>query len=363
MNIRYKLSTLALGFCLIGLVSTPAKGQISDVGAIIQAGANDASLLAREYLAPAGKGFGAGLNAGWFNSAKTHQTLGFDISIKASLAIVPDSDKEFDVTGLSFQRLELESGSPTTTPTLAGDSDAARSSFVIRETVGGNTYTIGNFTMPEGTGVGYVPTPMIQASVGLIKNTDVTLRYFPEYENEEYGRISLFGLGVKHELNQWLPGGKLLPVDISVQAGFTNLEVDGNLDVPMPSADDNGGYTAADFEGQKITTKTSGWTANVIVGKTLPILSVYGGVGIESATMEIKTVGNYPVEVPDTNNPGQTTIESIAGEDLFNFEIESDNKVHALAGIRIKLAFLTISADYTLSKYPMANAGIGFSFR
>ncbi len=62
---RYKtitkliLSTLVLGFMAI----TPAKAQFGDIGAFLEAGANDASILTREYIKPFPTGFGTGLNA------------------------------------------------------------------------------------------------------------------------------------------------------------------------------------------------------------------------------------------------------------------------------------------------------------
>ncbi|WP_416221645.1 DUF6588 family protein [Rhodohalobacter sp.] len=34
-----------------------------------------------------------------------------------------------------------------------------------------------------------------------------------------------------------------------------------------------------------------------------------------------------------------------------------------MAGFRLRLAVLTISGSYTLSNYPVANIGVGISFR
>lgn len=351
--------------CIVGLLIftvKPASAQeIDDVGIIISAGTNDASLLAREYLSPFANGFGSGLNAGWFNSAKSHNKFGFDIKITPSLVFVPGSDQTFDVRNLQsqFERLEWDNTSTPITPTLNGDENVATSRFVIRE----SGLEIGAFNMPEGSGFNFVPAPMIQASVGLIANTDLTLRYTPELNFDTFGRIKLFGVGVKHGINQWLPGGNLLPVNLAVQAGFTSLDIDGNLDVQPDGTADSDPFPASTWEGQEIVTSTNAFTANAIVSKDLPIISIFGGVGIESATMEIVAKGQYPIEVFDENNPGLTTIESIDGRDLIDFKIDSDNSVHALAGLKFKLAVFEISGSYTFATYPMAQASIGFSFR
>ena len=69
---------------------------------------------------------------------------------------------------------------------------------------------------------------MVQANLGLFLGTDVTVRYVPETEILDYGNVDLVGVGIKHELNQWIPGGKLLPIDLTIMAAYTqfNMAVD-----------------------------------------------------------------------------------------------------------------------------------------
>ena len=43
------------------------------------------------YVSPWANAFGAGLNGGWYNTAKPHKLGGFDITINASMGIVPTS--------------------------------------------------------------------------------------------------------------------------------------------------------------------------------------------------------------------------------------------------------------------------------
>ncbi|MDX1670979.1 MAG: DUF6588 family protein [Balneolaceae bacterium] len=368
MKKGYRLFTGALFALLVFFFNqNPVNAQqIDDIGIIIQSGADDANILAQEYLNPFGKGFGAGLNSGWFHNAKPHKKFGFDITVNASLALVPSSYENFSAAAVNsrLSRLQWDQASPDQTPTINGSKNVTTSRFTITE----QGQNLGGFEMPTGTGFQFVPSPMIQASVGLIANTDVTLRFLPEYTNDEFGRIKLFGVGLKHGINQWLPGGKLLPVDLSVQAGFTTLEVDGNLSLTpqdFQQQPDSNPFPASEWEGQKVTTSTNAFTANALVGKKLPFISFFAGVGFQSATMEVETVGNYPIPVPDesTADPTDTTVESLAGEDILNFEIESANSVHALAGLTLKLAFFQISGSFTVSEFPVAQASVGFSFR
>ena len=93
------------------------------------------------YLQPLGDAFGAGMNSGWYHRSRVHKMLGFDISAKAMMAVVPDEGQffnfvlnentmEFDLTSivdgvapieLSFADIYYETD--TRTPTFFGPSD------------------------------------------------------------------------------------------------------------------------------------------------------------------------------------------------------------------------------------------------
>ena len=79
------------------------------------------------------------------------------------------------------------------------------------------------FDMPQGLDWRYVPAPMVQAGVGLFKGTDVLGRYLPNIKTSgsEFG---LWGIGGKHDIKQWIPGVKKLPVlQLSLMYGYTKL--------------------------------------------------------------------------------------------------------------------------------------------
>lgn len=336
--------------------------QLNNVGTIIQSGTADANLLAKSYLDPLGKGFGADLNSGWFNTAKTHKTLGFDITLRAGLAMIPSSDKTFDAVNLPFQRLKYASG-PTMSPTIMGPKQSG-TTFDIQETINNTTYNLGSFTMPKGTGIGFVPAPMIQAGVGIVHNTDLILRFLPVTKVGKFGSFNLWGIGVKEGINQYLPEGKLLPVDLSVLVGYTKFQANAGLNVqPQIDANTVNSYSSSTWNGQEIKTETSAWNANIIVGKTLPFISVFAGLGYEASSMSITSPGNYPLTVPDPtiNNPNQKKIDEIV--EPLNVKLDGANSVMALVGLRLNLAFFNITGSYTLAKYSLASVGVGFSFR
>lgn len=357
----YKISFVLLVVTIFSFQNSYA--QLDNVGTILKSGKEDANILAREYLSPLGKGFGANLNAGWFTTAKTHKLLGFDVTFSASMALIPTSDKNFNAAKLNLKNLQYDSNSPSMSPTIGGAKHSG-TTFDIYKNYNGKQYNLGKVTMPKGTGLSFIPTPMIQADVGLVHHTEIMLRYLPTFKVPKYGTFSLYGFGIKHGLNQWIPGGKFLPVNLSLMAGFTDFKAHTGLNVqPETGSNISDPYQPSTWNGQQVRTETKAFTINAIAGKTLPIFAAYVGVGYESSKMNVATPGNYPITVPDPTptNTSHKKIDKITKP--VNFSIKDANTFHALVGIRLHVLIFSLSANYTIGNYSIAHVGLGFSFR
>ncbi|MEX2344482.1 MAG: DUF6588 family protein [Balneolaceae bacterium] len=356
-----------------------AKAQLGDVGEILRGGSTDSNLLLNEYLKPFGSGFGADLNSGWVNTARAYKPFGIDLRLTAAFSVVPDTDQLFDVTRLQFQELQILGG-PNQSPTAFGeDIESTRLGKTYVNPQNGQEEELFGFLLPRGAGlpISAVPAPMAQLTVGIIKDTDVSLRYLPTLSVQpdqfdmgvDHFDIGMWGLGVKHGLNQWLPGGSLIPVDLSVQAGYTRLTSNTSFSVnPIVDQDTRNDFAASTWNGQGLQFKSTGFTGNVLVGKTLPLISIYGGLGFQSSQTIIKTPGSYPIITPIEYEPDEyeqgdpvKQIEKV--DEPVDVELNGSNKFHAMAGLRIRLAILAISASYTVSDYPTLNVGVGLSFR
>ena len=77
--------------------------------------------------------------------------------------------------------------------------------------------------------------------------------------------------------------------------------------------------------------------------KGFSILSVYGGVGFESSSMDVNYVTDSGVPV--------------------KFSLDGDNKFRTTLGARLKLLIFTINADYNMGEFNTVNMGIGLTFR
>jgi len=352
-------------FVLLGLLVTDSSfGQINNVENLIRGGLHDTNLLMEAYLKPFGKGFGADLNSGWFNTGRTHSFLGFDITVMGNIALAPDSDKTFDINALGLQNYRLANpAGASTSPTVVGDEVSGPAlNLVLNNPLTGQDEIIDTISLPEGSGFQAVPSPMIQASVGVLKDTDVILRFFPEVEvDDEVGSVKLFGLGAKHNLGGWLGG--TLPFDLAVVAGYTTFQAkSSDLEI---DPDQNAIQTGANYDNQVVEIEAKSFTANMIASKKFALLTLFGGLGIESSTVDLKLKGLFPVTSIEDNNAspnfGQRVILDL--EDPMDLSFDGANSTRAFLGARLDLLFIAIHGSYTFSDYPVGTVGVGLNIR
>ncbi len=311
-----KLLTLFAVFCF-GF-SAMAQTEIADGKSIIEA-----------YISPLGNSLGAALNNGWYNTAKPHQLGGFDVTITANLVLVPADAKTFNISesnGSTF------SGTGDgNTPTILGDKSGGTATF------NGN-----DFDMPAGLNIPIFPVPMLQAGVGLIKNTEIDVRFMPEIKMKGVS-TGLFGVGVKHDILQWLPIVDKIPIDISFQAGYTKL----SSQIMLEYYDNNNVKWDAEA-----TLDVRATTFNILLSKKIAMFTAYAGLGYNSAKTTFNVDGTYNIAGLPLNV-----------SDLTEFEFESNNNLRANVGFRFQIAVLALQANYTFSEYPVATVGLGISVR
>lgn len=368
----------SLVFLLSLSFSNESKAQLGDAGTIMQSGLGDANLLFKEYLTPLGNSFGAGLNTGWNHQARPHRGLpipGFSLSIRTAVTIVPDSDLLFDLLNAGFTNIE-PSTAMTQASTFTGPDAGTPVSVFARDVVmpDGSTQDIelANFNLPKGVDFQYLPSAMVQLGIGVFKDTEIGVRYLPAFEiGDNIPEIGLFGLNVKHGINQWIPGGGLLPVSIAVQGGFTNFDINTSFDV-QPDAVTNenttqesiNSFAATHWSDQALEVNANAWNVNAIVGRNLPFVGFYAGVGYEGSTFSVVTKGNYPLlsPAPTLDNPQENVLTSTP-TDPIDFEIEGKNNIRGIVGAQISLGPLKINAEYTQAVYSTINVGIAVSIR
>lgn len=313
----------------------------SDIDVYLEAGEKDASKLIQSYLTPVLNGFGYGMNNGWYNTAKAHKTLGFDLTVTVSAVKVPSSKEFFTFRNSDYKNIKLVNGETAQLPTLMGPNEDGPELEIYDENeqpTGVSVTSIPGIGLKDEIGINAVPVPMAQLGIGIAKNTDLKFRYIPKIDLDGDGDIGLFGIGVMHDVKQWIPGIKLLPFDLSALVGYTKLTANYNLEGNIDGDNQKGEFSA------------TGLTFQGIISKQFSVLTLYGALGYNSTNTSVKVLGTYDLEDFETlHDP----VDLSFGE----------GSMMLTAGFRLKLAILTLHADYTLNKYPVITAGIGFSVR
>lgn len=324
-----------------------------DVSQLIQSGPEDAAKLAKAYLNPGFKGIGFGMNSGWFNSAKTKNLGRFDLKFQGTAAIVPTSDQSFDISTLGLSANTRYGNANSITPTLFGEDKTGAELTVYDD----DNNEIGSFNLPGGTGINFVPSPQIQLTVGLIKNTDVSVRFTPEVGGGDFGKISSWGVGLKKEITSLLPGKseKIIPVDIALAFGYNQI----NYKYEVPEEDEiNDGNEPGDLN-QRVEAKFSGFTVDAILSKKLALFTPFVSVGYNTAKSELGLLGKYSVQ---TGYQLNNTL--IPEYETFTDPVKINNKdiagVRANVGFSLHLAIFRLYAAYSIGEYQAVTGGIGF---
>ncbi len=341
---------------------------------------------AEMYLQPLGDAFGSGMNSGWYHRSKVHKMLGFDISAKVMVAAVPEeseffnfalseTDMEFDlddiigedVNPLSLSFDDIYYGTETRTPTFFGpDSggllvtnqahlaglfeDHLRSEMTALLTSQGVSAAlipglvdqaiadadlnneIANMDLdlplPPGIGLPALPLVMPQIALGLPMGIELTVRGMPDIEDEEIGKISMYGGGLRLNVDQFIPI-PLFPVDITAGAFFSQMAIGDIIE-------------------------SSNMSLGLQVGKSMNLLIFGVGVYVDAAYETSSLSIGYDVD-PEFG------IEN----NRMQFDMETEPGMRFGAGLHLKLIPLTYF-NVHVSQTPtnqVLTAGFGISLR
>jgi len=328
------------------LVSSISFGALAqdDLNSLIKGSVADANKLVEGYAAPALKAFGYGLNQGWYNTAKPHKSFGVDLTISTSAVYIPNSDLFYTVDNSQLDEVELVSvnGNPIdnsgigSVPTIFGPEDEPEYYNATSDT---------NFPGPVGVdlkgqiGIQALPVPIANLGIGLPKGFDLKFRFVPTLQLGDDAEFGLFGVGVMHDVKQYIPGIKNLPFDLSAFVGYTKMKLTTDISVQ------SGANQEAVFE-------SSATTIQGLVSKKISVLTFYGGVGYNIANSKIALLGDYDLDEDgyiDVTDP--LTIKADA------------NGFRSTVGMRLKLAVFTFHGDYTIQKYNTLTVGFGINVR
>lgn len=336
------LKYLATVFLFCGL-SSLVHAQEEDIDRLLTESVEDGRKLIGAYVEPVMKSISLSMNQGWYNTAKPHKIAGFDLTITVNAMKIPQSDYLFRPDDLGLDQVELDPDSEgyPNAPTLAGPD--VEPVYRLKDEPGQTFTGPPGLALKETFKVESIPMPMVHLGFGLPKSTDLKIRFVPTL-NVGDATLKFYGIGVMHDIKQWIPGIKLLPFDLSGFFGYTRFEFKAPLD-----PDD-----AANADQQGVFTM-NGTTMQVLISKKFSVITFYGGLGYNIAKSNIALQGKY-----DINEDGDESDQFETNPVDLSFAASGPR---ATIGTRLKLAVFTFHADYTLQKYKCLSVGFGIAVR
>lgn len=333
-------SILILIFCLNSITAQ------NNIEKLLISGINDAKTFAASYITPGAESLMYSMNSGWYSTAKVHKPLGFDISLVASGHFVNNSDQSFDLNVNDFENIRFEDGSQSKSVATIFGENRPHVSVIARVEENGLSQDI-EILLPNGVSsnsVDVLPAAFLQAELGLLKSTEIKVRYFPKTNIEDV-ETEMIGFAVQHELTSWLPLGRAIPVDISGLVAYTQLDSQFNFS----------GDVALRGKNQRLDLNAETWLFEVIASTKLPIINFYGGLGYVTGNSDLDLKGTYIIESTIFTQERVLTDPFTVNNDI--------SGLRATLGAKLKLGFFGLNADYTFQEYETISLGIHFGFR
>lgn len=252
------------------------------------------------YVEPLVTAVGMGLNSGMFGKVDIPAS-GLSLQLRANAMGIFLSEGKKSFTGSTDGG--FNPAQEVETPTVVG---ASRGTSVSG--TGGTEYTF-----PGGFDIDRVGLIVPSLTVGNLLGTQATLRYVKVEINEEIGSVSLFGLGLRHSIDQYLSNPA---VNLSAGFGFQTFEI-----------------------GDVVSTKQ--FVLHGEAGKSFGILDLFGGLAYEStsADLEYKYSGDN-------------------GEEKVAVSVDGDNTFRFLVGAGLDLGFIGATVDYHIGNLNILNFGV-----
>jgi len=294
----------------------------------------DVEQLIEGYMNPFGKWFGSGLNAGWYNTAKSHQFPGFDVTGGIHLISPPQSASTFKP---KLNNLIVNSTNEGLA-TFIGSSNNTEIGYINGD---GEFQPLFNAPGGKINGEDGIPMPYLQGSIGLIKKTEILFRFTPRVKSQDL-QISYWGIGMKHDIKQWIPVINILPFDLSILASYSRLN--SNLS-----------FNA----GQDLNFNINAFNTNLIVSKKILGITPYMGLGYQYSKSILALNGRYTISDWD----GEQIIEggSVELEDPIDLGFGGVNGLKGTLGASIKLLLFTFHLEWTKAEYDIFTIGIGLN--
>ncbi|WP_109299887.1 DUF6588 family protein [Aquimarina sp. AU474] len=314
----------------------------TDIDQILEIGIENAQRFSEDYFAPAGESLINNMSNGWYTTAQTKKLWHFEVGIVGNLSFVREDKQSFVFRVAEYTDISFRDGRLSQSVASALGTNQEDLTVVINAGGAGEL----EVNLPDGIGnaeINSIPGGFIQASMGLIKSTEIKVRYLPRIKAVEDAEIQLYGVAFQHEFTDWIFPLKRWPFRLSALLGYTNVKGFYDLD----------GASAVPGSDQEVRLNSNSWLLTGIVSTKLPVLNFYGGLGYYFGANDADLLGTYQIQ----NGPFSSDIVV----DPISVKTKT-NGVKATVGARVEFGVFKANMDYTLQNYNNLSLGLNFGW-
>ncbi|MBQ0736077.1 DUF6588 family protein [Aquimarina celericrescens] len=332
-----KKITILIAFFLSQVITSQ-----TDIDQILELGVENAQRFSQDYFEPAGEALINNMSNGWYTTAKTKKLWHFEVGIVGNLSFVRDDKQSFLLRTAEYTNLSFRDGTFSQFVGSSLGSNPENLSVVINEGQASELEVV----LPDGIGdsdIGSLPGGFIQGSIGLIKSTEIKLRFLPKIKTVGDAEIQLYGVAFQHEFTDWIFPLKRLPMRISALLGYTNVKgfYDLNTTTGVPGAD------------QEVRLNSNSWLLTSIVSTKFPVYNFYGGLGYYFGSNDADLLGTYQIQ----NGPFASEVVT----DPISVRTKT-NGIKATIGARAQFGIFKANMDYTLQNFGNLSLGLAFGW-
>lgn len=359
---KTRLYLILAGSLLVGIASAQPKelGRFFPAAAVGTGGSANLNYLIGGYVSPMAEDFGSLLNNGWYHTAENHKRFGFDLNVTVSSIFISGGSNYFTVDNSQLNGVGYLGTTAGTAPmpTAYGPESELPMFTINSGPNAGQTFNgPGGGNISKEIPIGSLMVPTIQGGLGLFANTDLRFRFTPaiSLNNTE---MQNWGVGLLHDVKQHIAGMKELPFSLSLLLAYSNMTTKTSLGGLYETSLNSGSYA-----GQEATAETTAFTAQVLISKSIPVLTFYGGIGYNSSSTSFAVKGNYFVDRSFTALGEVPLLAPISLTDPYKNEF-SANGFRFTGGIRFKFGPMFLNGDYTFfGGEGLLSTGLGLTVR
>lgn len=302
---------------------------------------NDLLVVSNQYVAPAADAAVYQSSGSWYSTAKALDLWQVDASIHFNVLPVPNAQKSFVVNNSDFNIMTIRGATTAEVPTALGGDTNVFYDF----TLGDDAYELQTF---EGAKQGTFFYPYIQASLGLWKETEITLQYAPEIKIDESG-YQTFGGALKHNISQYWLGAERDSdaFEVAIQVAYSIFDSRIFFDdfSIRPTNPESGTEPLAVI--QSLNVEATAFTGQLIGSKRLNNFEIQGSFAVSSNKFDYTIGGQGDIII-----------------DLFNGAFDALEDANTIArgnvGVNYYFGNFYVAGAFTVGKFLNTNLSLHY---